>query len=87
MPSLTPPDHGSPDTPSLPSWSELVNQLARESAIRWTLFAAFISTLAAVVLLVAIGGPLTIAAIFALFSGGGGLTLHRIRSRDESNGT
>lgn len=86
MSSETPPAHDSPETPD---WPQLVNQWLHEPAIRWTLLAAVIGTLAALVLLTAIGGPLALAVIFGPLGGKGGYALiHHIRSRhDDPNDT
>jgi hypothetical protein len=75
MSSVTPPAH-EPSEKSAPlCWPELADQWMRVAAIRWSPFAAFVGTLTALVLVVAIGGPLALACIFGPLAGGSGYAL------------
>jgi hypothetical protein len=79
MPEPTPPADTPVHPPGPASWLEFVDRWLHEPAIRRTLFAAFLVTLATLVLIVVAGGPLALACIFGPLSGGTGYALWRAK--------
>jgi hypothetical protein len=83
MPKLPRTTNTPAEKPDTADWVEFVDRWLHDVAIRWTLFAAFVCTLATVVLLVVVGGPLALACIFGPLVGGTGsyAAWRRIRDR------